>query len=154
MTHGWATQAKMWKKCCYGLRNLGQYCSLSLSPAHLSHTTNITLLRIKCERYIFIKKCIHSFIEVGKLYLIMFPLIFVLWLYNRSNIEHCLQWHLFHGMVSFMFQKTPWSSLLTAETETFSLQEKQYASTPWIVFLIQAHCGTPMFSLFVNIYFY
>ena len=45
-------------------RTWGQYSSLSLSPAHLSHTTNITLSRIKCERYIFIKKCVRSFIEV------------------------------------------------------------------------------------------
>ena len=41
-----------------------KYSSLSLSPTHLSHTRNITLSRIKCERYIFIKKCIRSFIEV------------------------------------------------------------------------------------------
>ena len=31
-----------------------QYSSLSLSPTHLSHTTNITLSRIKCERLYFI----------------------------------------------------------------------------------------------------
>ena len=54
VTHGWATQVKMRKKCCYGQKNLGQYSSLSLSPTHLSHTTNITLSRIKCERDIFI----------------------------------------------------------------------------------------------------
>ena len=35
-THGWATPAKMRrKKCCYGQKNLCQYSSLSLSPAHL-----------------------------------------------------------------------------------------------------------------------
>ena len=43
----------------------GSICSsLSPSPTHLSHTRNITLSRIKCERYIFIKKCVRSFIEV------------------------------------------------------------------------------------------
>ena len=64
VTHGWSTPAKMRKKCCYGRRGIwGQYSSLSLSQAHLSHT-NITLLRIKCERYIFIKECVRSFIEV------------------------------------------------------------------------------------------
>ena len=53
--HGWATPAKMRKKCCYGHeKNLGQYSSLSPSPTHLSHTTNITLSRIKCERFIFL----------------------------------------------------------------------------------------------------
>ena len=61
VTHGWATPAKMRMKCCYGHeKNLSQYSSLTLSTAHLSHTTNITLSRIKCERYIFIKKCVRS----------------------------------------------------------------------------------------------
>ena len=65
VTHSWATPAKIRKKYCYGReKNLSQYSNLSPSPTHLSHTTNITLSRIKCERYIFIKKCICSFIEV------------------------------------------------------------------------------------------
>ena len=55
----------MQMKCCYGQKNLGSICSiLSPSPTHLSHTRNITLSRIKCERYIFIKKSVRSFIEV------------------------------------------------------------------------------------------
>ena len=79
MLHGWATQAKMRKKCCYGRRRTwGQYSSLSPSPTLFSHITNITLSRIKCKRYIFIKNCIRSFIEVGILCLIMFLFIFVL----------------------------------------------------------------------------
>ena len=70
VTHGWATPAKM-KKCCYGQENLGSICgSLSLYPIHLSHITNInpfaTLSRIKCKWYIFIKKCVRSFIEVRR----------------------------------------------------------------------------------------
>ena len=45
---------------------------------HLSHTTETsTLSRIKCERYIFIMKCVRLFIEVRKLCLIMFPLVYV-----------------------------------------------------------------------------
>ena len=60
--------SKMRKKCCYGQRNLGSICgSLSPSPTHFSHITNInpfsTLSRIKCERYIFIKKCVRSFVR-------------------------------------------------------------------------------------------
>ena len=63
VTHGWATPAKMRKKCCYGREeNLGQYSSLSLSSAHLSHTRNITLSRINCERYIFYKE-VYSFVH-------------------------------------------------------------------------------------------
>ena len=83
-SHGWATPAKMRKKCCYCReKNLGQYSSLSLSSAHLSHTTNINPFENKVwEIYIFIKKCVRLFIEVRKSCLIMFPLIFVLRLYN------------------------------------------------------------------------
>ena len=89
VTHGWATPAKMRKKCCYGRRRTwGQYCSLSPSPTHLSHTTNITLSRIKCMRYIFIKKCVRSFvIEV----FIVFDYVlhvFVLRLYNTNLLEN------------------------------------------------------------------
>ena len=44
----------------------------------LSHTTETsTISRIKCERYIFINKCVCSFIEVRKWCLIMFPLVYV-----------------------------------------------------------------------------
>ena len=76
-------------------RTWGQYSSLSPSLNHLSHTTNITLSRIKFERYIFIKKCIRSFIEVRILYLITSPLIFVLRPYNTNprgvvaNVSDC-----------------------------------------------------------------
>ena len=60
--------SRMKKKCCYGQRNLGSICgSLSPSPTHLSHITNYnpfaTLSRIKCEGYVFIKKCVRLFIE-------------------------------------------------------------------------------------------
>ena len=74
MTYGWATPAKMRKKCCYGQKNLGQYVAVCLRLQLTSHTRNITLSRIKCERYIFIKKCVRSFIEVRILCLIMFLL--------------------------------------------------------------------------------
>ena len=42
---GWATQAKMRKKCCYGReKNLGQYSSPSLSPL-ISHTQQTSPFR-------------------------------------------------------------------------------------------------------------
>ena len=68
-------------------RNLGSICCcVSPSPTHLSHITNInpfaTLSRIKCERYIFLKKCIRS-----SLLLIMFPCIVV---YVLCNYRTCL----------------------------------------------------------------
>ena len=91
VTHGWATPAKMRKKCCYGReKNLGQNNSLSPSPPQLSHTRNITLSRIKCERYIFCKE-VYSFVIEVVITVIVFPYIFVcaykyiricMWLYN------------------------------------------------------------------------
>ena len=78
----------MRKKCCYGQKNLGSICSsLSPSPSHLSHTRNIILSRIKCERYIFIKKCVRSFIEVVHYLLIVSAYICIcicMRLYNSS----------------------------------------------------------------------
>ena len=63
-----SSPARMRKKYCYQ-KNFGSICgSLSTSPTHLSHITNInpyaTLSWIKCEKYIFLKKCVRSFIEV------------------------------------------------------------------------------------------
>ena len=60
---------RMRKRCCYGQKNLRSICSsLFPSPTHLSHITYInpfaTLSRIKCEWYIFLKKCVRSFIIV------------------------------------------------------------------------------------------
>ena len=63
-----SSPAKMRKKRCYGReKNFGSICgSLSPSPTHLSHITNInpfaTLSRIKCDRYIFYKE-VCSFVH-------------------------------------------------------------------------------------------
>ena len=50
----------------YGKKSsLSEYICLSI---YLSHTTEkSTLSRITCERFIFIKKCVRSFIEARKL---------------------------------------------------------------------------------------
>ena len=46
-------------------RTLGQYVAVCPRLQLTTHTQPIsTLSRINCERYIFIKKCVHSFIEV------------------------------------------------------------------------------------------
>ena len=57
------------KKVLLWSEELWSICgSLSPFPTHLSHITNInaftTLSRIKCERYIFLKTCVRSFVEV------------------------------------------------------------------------------------------
>ena len=68
---------------------LGQYSSLSSSPAHLSHTTNINPFEYKVwEVYFYKEMC--SFVHwSSSLLLTMFPLIFVLCirmlLYNISS---------------------------------------------------------------------
>ena len=85
-----SSPARMRKKCCYGQKNFGSICSsLSRSPNHLSHTWNITLLRIKCERYIFYKE-VCSFVH-WSLYIMltMFLLIFVyvLWVYTKGKTQ-------------------------------------------------------------------
>ena len=87
--------SRMRKKCCYGQRNLGSICgSRSRSPNHLSHISNInlfaTLSRIKCEKYIFIKKCVRSFIEVLTLLLTMFPCILVYVLCGYTTLDMTL----------------------------------------------------------------
>ena len=66
---------------------LGQYSSLSLSPAYLSHIRNITLLRIKREKYIFIKKCVRLFIEVRHYCWLCFCLYFY---YSYTTIRRSL----------------------------------------------------------------
>ena len=57
--------SRMKKKCCYSQRNFGLICCSLFSLQLTSHTQPF---RIKCERYIFLKKCVRS-----SLSLIMFP---------------------------------------------------------------------------------
>ena len=55
VTHGWATQAKMRKKCCYGQGRT--WVNIVFCPCFqlISHTQqNITLSKLKCERFIFL----------------------------------------------------------------------------------------------------
>ena len=65
--------AKVRKKCCYGQKNFASICSsLSSSPTHLSHTTNINPFENKVwETYFYKQVC--SFIHwSSSLCLIMF----------------------------------------------------------------------------------
>ena len=109
----WAlSDPRLRKKCCYSRRRTwGQYSSQSPSPTHLSQTTTITLSRIKCERYIFIKKCIRSFIEVRILCLIMSRFIFVcMWLYNIATKAKNRVVRVHHS--AFSWQLDPWEFIL------------------------------------------
>ena len=73
VTHGWATPDKMRKKCCYGQKNLGSICgSLSPSPTHFSHTTNINPFENKVWEIYFYKEVCSSIHWSSSLCLIMF----------------------------------------------------------------------------------
>ena len=91
-----SSPARMRKKCCYGQKNFGSICSsLSPSPTHLLNTSNInpfaSLLRIKCERYIFYKE-VCSFVHWSlSLLLTMFPHIFV-YVYLKLYMYVALQY--------------------------------------------------------------
>ena len=61
---------------------LSEYICLFTYRSHTTETS--TLSRIKCERYMFIKKCVRSFIEVHKLSLIMF----LVWSMRLSNASY------------------------------------------------------------------
>ena len=78
VTHGWATQPRLERSAVMVRRTWGQYVAVCPRFQLTSHTQpTSTLSRIVCERYIFIKKCVRSFIEVRILCLIMFLLILV-----------------------------------------------------------------------------
>ena len=65
-THGWAAQPRSGRSAAMvARRTLGQYVAVCLRLQLTSHIQpTSTLSRIKCERYIFLKKCVRSFIEV------------------------------------------------------------------------------------------
>ena len=71
----WLLEEDMWRS------PLSEY--MSLHPS-LAHHRNINSFENKVwEMYVFIKKCVHSFIEVHKLCLIMSPLVYV-WEYTTK----------------------------------------------------------------------
>ena len=69
--------AEWQKKCCSSQRNLGSICCSLFS---LQLTSNTQPFRIKCERYIFLKKCVRS-----SLLLTMFPCIMVMAIQHNIN---------------------------------------------------------------------
>ena len=67
----------------------------------ISHTQpSSTQSRIKCKRYIFIKKCVRSFIKVRILCLIMFLLIFV-YVYVRGYSIESRPYHVCRTLLSY-----------------------------------------------------
>ena len=69
----WSSPAEWEEKCCYSQKNWGSICCCLFSLQLTSHKRPFRkLFRIKCERYIFLKKCVRS-----SLLLIMFPHVYV-----------------------------------------------------------------------------
>ena len=65
VTYGWAAQPECERSAAMIRRTWVQYVAVCPHLQLTSHTQpTSTLSRIKCERYIFIKKCVRSFIEV------------------------------------------------------------------------------------------
>ena len=93
---------------------LGQYSSLSPSSAHLSYTTNITLSRIKCERYIFTKKCVRSFIEVRRYCWLCFPI--YLYMYVAIQQVFWIRWSICFSESQNIFYHSPGQILVCACT--------------------------------------
>ena len=62
MTHGWANQPRWGRSAAMVRRTLGQNNSLSPSPAHLSHTTNINPFQNKVREIYFYKE-VSSFVH-------------------------------------------------------------------------------------------
>ena len=79
VTHSWATQPRWGRIAAMVRRTLGQNNSLSLSPTHLSHTTNINPFENKVWEIYFYNFYI-LFIEVCILCLIMFLHTLAQWL--------------------------------------------------------------------------
>ena len=64
----------------------GQYVAVSVpSPTHLSHITLSQPFRIKCERYIFLKKCVSFVIIVLTMFLHVYVL---LYMYMAVTMQH------------------------------------------------------------------
>ena len=96
VTHGWAAQPGCERSAVMVRRTLGQNNSPSLSPLSSHTQPTSTLLRIKCEKYIFIKKCVRSFIEVVIIvdYVSTYNCIYIcLWLWVYNILIELLQTH-------------------------------------------------------------
>ena len=89
--------AKMRKKCCYGQKNFGSICSsLSASPTHLSHPTNINPFENKVWEIYFFYKEVCSFVhwslslsvDCFRMYYV-YVLCSCMWLYNTGHYWGC-----------------------------------------------------------------
>ena len=120
-THGWAALPRWGRSASMVARTLGQYVAVCLRFQLTSYTQlTSTLSRIKCERYIFIKKCVCSFIEIRIICWLYFRNIVVSWLYNTlSQLKNDTGTYLVTGRIvnklKYVFQTNP--NLLDRKTK-------------------------------------
>ena len=94
VTHSWAALSECERSAAMVRRTLGQYVAVCPRFQLTSHTQPAsTLSRIKCERYIFLKKCVRSFVEVHHYCWLCFRLYLYLYRYSHSCITAIQQWH-------------------------------------------------------------
>ena len=136
VTHGWATPAKMRTKCYYVQKNFGSICSsLSPSPSHFSHTTNINPFENKVWEVYFYKE-VCSFVHwsrhcVWLCFCIDLYYVYVYVQYMYVAIQH-----------NIFFKTTLYIYIYIAITFTFSLERSRNHLIPpsavsWIVSLLQ-----------------
>ena len=103
VTHGWATQPECETSAAMVRITWGQYVAVCLRLQLTSHTQpTSTLSRIKCERYIFIKKCVRLFIEVRH----------YVWLYSACimymyTYTHNIVYNIFTSLLSTLAIVSP-----------------------------------------------
>ena len=89
--------AKMTKKCCYGQKNFGSICnSLSPTPTHLLHSTNINPFENKVWEIYFYKE-VCSFVHWSRHYCwLCFHL--YLYMYMYAAIQHYFHFDYTHSV--------------------------------------------------------
>ena len=138
----------MRKKCCYGQKNLGSICcSLSPSPTHLSHTTNINPFENKVWEVYFYKEVCSFDHWSSSLLLTIFPLIYV---YAYASAYICIMsiQHLFWCW--FLRRFSPWFEakkiyvrIFTACIQNWSGKPKTIHPLFWIILDLLISLGIP-----------
>ena len=97
VTHGWAAQPECERSAAMVRKTWGQYVAVCPRLQLTSHTQPaLTLLRIKCERYIVIKKCVRSlkFVIIFDYVTHIFVYVYVCGYTTRVPIQcYCSQVH-------------------------------------------------------------
>ena len=126
-------------------RTLGHYVAVCPCLQLTSHTQpTSTLSRIKYERYIFIKKCVHSFIEVIIIVdSVSAYICLCMWLYNIKPVSwscKIYQLYLFRGV---RLHSTPSTSVLDMTLNHLIM---------WLQSWIFRECGVPLHCYYSQVH--